>query len=280
VGPVLNDLQKNDSLWCCSLPLDFDFFVGCNEEQNVLEVNFANQGIAGSIVGEWFGLLSHLQSLDLSFNLLSGSLPTLSSMSQMTELALYTNNFEGSIKALASMSQITELWLSNNNFEGSLVYLAGHAELSRVDLQNNRFSRRLDALLDMDMHPNLVSVNVSANLLIDDTLAAFISPPSDRVFYLDIRGNSFACPFPVLGRNVIFERDSCHYDWVFLVGVASSFLAVVAGLAYLYVTCCTPPTRVVWSGKWLNWTVVLVTNLFFSKVCNVTWHCRLAIVMS
>ena len=98
VGPVLNDLQKNDSVWCCSLPLDSDFFVGCDEEQNVLEVNFANQGIAGSIVGEWFGLLSHLQSLDLSFNLLSGSLPTLSSMSQMTVLDLADNYLKAPLK--------------------------------------------------------------------------------------------------------------------------------------------------------------------------------------
>ena len=54
------------------------------------------------------------------------------------------------------------------------------------------------------------------------------------LFLLDIRDNvHFRCPYPVLGVNVIVDRDICQYDWFLLGAIGASFLAVLACVGFV-----------------------------------------------
>ncbi|KAI3472724.1 hypothetical protein Pfo_028088 [Paulownia fortunei] len=109
-----------------------------------------------NIVGEIpdiFGSLPNFQSLRLSYNNMTGSLPASFAKSGIQNLWLNNQamGFSGTIDVLGTMTQLNEVWLHANKFSGPIPDLSACTELSdlqlrimlsplqNVALQNNKF---------------------------------------------------------------------------------------------------------------------------------------------
>ena len=83
---------------------------------------------------------------------------------------------------------------------------------------------------------------------------------------MDLRGNVFTCPYPLLGSNVIAYWDACTHDVVLiLLGLAAGAAAVCA-LAYVYLKHCYPPAPGVRSVLWVGSYVKALLNLLLYSV--------------
>ncbi|KAM1133462.1 hypothetical protein ACFX19_043418 [Malus domestica] len=95
----------------------------------------------------YFGSLSslswnfpYLQTLDLSNNFFSGSIPnSLSNLTRLSRLGLSGNSFFRAIPdSIGSFSNLEELFLDNNRLDGAIPQsLHGLAQLKRLELQGN-----------------------------------------------------------------------------------------------------------------------------------------------
>ncbi|MEO6326675.1 MAG: fibronectin type III domain-containing protein, partial [Thermoanaerobaculia bacterium] len=82
--------------------------------------------------------LTNLQQLDLSGNLLTGSIPALSPSLQFLDLGY--NQLSGSIPSLAGLTNLSNLFLDDNALTGGFPSLTGLSSLQNVDLRNNQLS--------------------------------------------------------------------------------------------------------------------------------------------
>ncbi|BFG22001.1 hypothetical protein CerSpe_082750 [Prunus speciosa] len=104
-----------------------------------------------------------LQSLDLSSNDLTGSLPDLTNLSSLEVLRLNNNKFSGAISGthFSKLSKLQVLDLSWNDLAGSLPDLTNLSSLEEFNLYNNQLSGgipesigRMSKLKTIDFHMN------------------------------------------------------------------------------------------------------------------------------
>ncbi|KZV41391.1 hypothetical protein F511_22068 [Dorcoceras hygrometricum] len=120
-----------------------------------------------NLVGEIpdiFASLPNLQSLRLSYNNMSGSLP--SSFAKSGIQNLWLNNqmmgFFGPIDVVGTMTQLTEIWLHVNKFSGPIPDLSACTELSDLQLRDNLLTGVIpDSLTKL---PKLQEVSLQNNI--------------------------------------------------------------------------------------------------------------------
>ncbi|EPS70502.1 hypothetical protein M569_04241, partial [Genlisea aurea] len=148
-------------------------------------VNFtcSNCNLIGSLP-EFFGKLPSLSTLCLSYNRLSGSIP--SSFRGSTLQTLWLNNqygegLSGSIDVISTMKELTQVWLHGNQFSGLIPEdIGGLSYLKQLNLNKNR----------------LVG-------LIPQSLADM------RLQVLDLSNNLFMGPIPKFNAaNVLYSSNS------------------------------------------------------------------------
>ena len=91
----------------------------------------------------WYGVTcasSHVTSLVLYNNQLSGSIPDLSSLTNLQILSLYNNQLTGSIPDLSSLTNLTSLILYNNQLSGNIPDLSNLSNLQYLELFSNQLS--------------------------------------------------------------------------------------------------------------------------------------------
>lgn len=115
--------------------------VVCDQSDNVIELNLANNNLTG-VLSSTIDQLSTLQVLDLGNNNISGSLPDVwSSFPALKTLKTQGNNFSGELpSSINSLSNLVYLDFSNNQFSGVLPILNRLYRLQHVDGSNNDFS--------------------------------------------------------------------------------------------------------------------------------------------
>ncbi|WVZ55721.1 hypothetical protein U9M48_006346 [Paspalum notatum var. saurae] len=96
--------------------------VECSKEPpvRVLSVDLKNHGLSG-MLPDSIGNLTGVQTIYLSGNKLSGSIPDMSSMHTLTALRLDGNQFSGTINpSMEKLVNLKELYLNNNNLTGKI----------------------------------------------------------------------------------------------------------------------------------------------------------------
>nr|GMC72839.1 protein STRUBBELIG-RECEPTOR FAMILY 3-like [Ipomoea batatas] len=137
---------------------------------SIKTIDLSNNLIGGSIPSN---LPVTLQTLFLSANQLTGSIPdSLSSLSQLSAMSLNENHLSGEIPdSFQGLTALVNLDLSNNNLSGRLPPSVGNlSALITLHLQTNQLSGTLDVLQnlplrDLNIENNLFSGPIPQQLL-------------------------------------------------------------------------------------------------------------------
>ncbi len=121
--------------------------------------------LSGKIPTE-LGMLSNLEELWLNNNQLNGEIPTeLETLSSLTWLYLSQNQLSGSIPTeLGILSNLERLWLDNNELSGEIpTELGTLSSLTRLTLNNNQLSGEIP--IELGMLSNLTRLFLNNNQL-------------------------------------------------------------------------------------------------------------------
>ncbi|MCP4215752.1 MAG: hypothetical protein GY765_13950, partial [bacterium] len=145
----------------------------------------------------WFGVtvnasLNQVERIDLSNNGLNGTLPAeLNNLTQLQSLKLYVNSISGTIPQLGGLTNLTELYLHDCALTGSIPSVLGTlTSLQVLYLKNNSLSGSLPP--ELGNLTALTELFVQANMLsgpIPVTLTALTVLPDGK---LDIRWNALS----------------------------------------------------------------------------------------
>lgn len=119
-----------------------------------------------NIIGEIpdiFGSLPNFQSLRLSYNNMTGSLPASFAKSGIQNLWLNNQmmGFSGMIDVLGTMANLKEVWLQSNQFSGQIPDLSACTELTDLQLRDNLLTGVIpDSLTKL---PKLQNVALQSN---------------------------------------------------------------------------------------------------------------------
>jgi predicted outer membrane repeat protein len=100
----------------------------------------------------WMGVEcsgNHVYQIDRSGQNLTGVIPDLSALSNLTELLLYDNQLNDSIPELSNLVNLQLISLENNKFSGLLPKLSTLTELTTLTVQNNQLSGIIPILPSM-----------------------------------------------------------------------------------------------------------------------------------
>ncbi|KAL1082500.1 hypothetical protein V6Z11_D09G136800 [Gossypium hirsutum] len=134
----INSLQSLDFSSNLFNSIPVEFFNTCGEIDGLKSLNFSKNKLVGSL--PTFQKFAGLESLDLSFNALNGSIDSqLNGLSALKSLNLSCNNFTGSVPSRLGKSRVLEqLELSMNRFTGEIASEIGeHGNLIKIDLSEN-----------------------------------------------------------------------------------------------------------------------------------------------
>ncbi|XP_043719822.1 receptor-like kinase TMK4 [Telopea speciosissima] len=122
----------------------------------------SNANAVGTIV-DIFGSFPNLQSLRLSYNNLTGSLPKSFAGSGIRNLWLNNQvlGLSGPIDVIGTMTQLSQVWLHQNAFTGSIPDLSNCTTLFDLQLRGNQFTGVIPSSLMSLSH--LVNVSLDNN---------------------------------------------------------------------------------------------------------------------
>lgn len=157
---------------------------------NILSITIHGANLGGEL-GDTLGSLTSIQSIDLSNNLIGGSIPTALPVT-ITNLFLADNNFTGSIPdTLSSLTQLTAMSLNDNKLSGEIPdSFEGLTALVNLDLSSNNLSGELPSSLGN--LPSLTTFHLQNNQL-SGTLDVLQDLPLQD---LNVENNMFIGPIP------------------------------------------------------------------------------------
>ncbi len=100
--------------------------------------------------------------LTLNDNRLTGYLPDLSKLTDITKLTLHSNRLAGDVPDLSNLINLTNVNLRNNKFSGSIPDFSGLAKLEKLSLYHNQLCGQIPDLTGLD---NLQELDLSYNKL-------------------------------------------------------------------------------------------------------------------
>ncbi|XP_041020172.1 receptor-like protein 7 [Juglans microcarpa x Juglans regia] len=158
------------------LDLSMNRFIGpipsLSMSKNLKTINLDNNDLTGQIAStRWVDLLN-LETLDLSYNSLEGSIPvSLFSLPSLQELHLQNNRFSGQLDEFSTSPHLlSHLDLSHNNLEGQIpISVFKLPSLGQLDLSSNHFNgswqfsmtQKLKDLTFLDLSYNDLSIEYS-----------------------------------------------------------------------------------------------------------------------
>jgi hypothetical protein len=148
--------------------------VECDPWGRVVKLNLRNYGLVGTIPGEKIRALTSLSLLDLSDNMISGSIPDLGFATNMTYFYLQRNQLTGTLSKTLALPKLKHFEISQNDLSGPIPdEFANLRRLDYFDVSANRFNKL----------PNM-----------EESLKALTGKNLDR--NCNLSQNHFACPIP------------------------------------------------------------------------------------
>ena len=126
---------QNDN-WSTAASISTWYGVTTDESGLVVELLLSGNGLSGLLPD--LSALTNLTSLDLSYNQLSGPIPDLSALTKLTNLDLGSNQLTGSIPDLSELTNLTSLTLGSNQLAGPMPDLSALTKLTSLDLSANQ----------------------------------------------------------------------------------------------------------------------------------------------
>jgi len=124
-------------LWLYSNPIKFSFH-GIDQAEHLTSLLLDSTGLK-SIEG--IGNAYQLTDLDLRFNALSGSFPNeISYLINLESLSLTENYLTGTVPRLSRLHRLKSLRLGENMFSGRIPDFSSHVRLKTLDLSGNRMT--------------------------------------------------------------------------------------------------------------------------------------------
>ncbi|XP_076928535.1 uncharacterized protein LOC143592523 [Bidens hawaiensis] len=201
-------------------------------ESVVTSIRVQNVNLTGTLDNLDTWALRNLETFDLSFNLLYGSIPSsIGNMSNLRYLALATNNFSGKIPSeIGRLRYLDVLYFTTNSLTGHIPYSIGNlTRLSSLNLYSNQLSGNI---------PNSIGnlKNLSSLQLYSNHLNGHI-PNSicnlKQVVFLYLHDNQLEGPIPPeigklsLVQNIDFSSNN-------LTGAIPSSIGNLTFLYFLY----------------------------------------------
>jgi len=180
-----------------------------NTNWNTTEPVIEWYGISVDTVGE-----DHVNSIQLSFNNLDGSIPEdILDLSALKTLEIRNNNLTGEVlNQLIQLTELVEIDLAFNDFDGQIPFgISGLTDLSIFTLSGNSFSGQIPAELG-----DLTNLNTLylANNTFSGSLPDELGQLTNLVEFW-ISGNDFAGPIPTFFNDLsldIFNIYNNHFD--------------------------------------------------------------------
>lgn len=134
----------------------YELGVDCDNDNQVTSVAIDAMGLTGTLPSE-VSLLTNMQQLSLRSNSLSGDIPNLHTMTQLTSLSLTYNNYSTKIPNwLGNLSSLSFLALTNNNFRSTIpTDFLKLTSLETLALDDNSLTGSLDSLEKMNWLKNI-----------------------------------------------------------------------------------------------------------------------------
>lgn len=248
--------------WCCNLEPQLRCKGG-----RLVRIDLPGddaQQIAGTVPYS-FGGLSELTYLNFADNALNGSLDFFTNLTKLETVNLENNLFTGTAEALIFSSEVVDIDISGNMLSGSLNYFfrRNFSNLTYLDASDNVFSGDIWNLTVFRLPPQLASLDISSNQLDRQVQHAFIDKATERPFLFRATGNSFVCPYPEFGPNVVFDRDPCTHSLVLFEVVAGACLLGYATWHY-YSSLEIDVRKNIWMVESVARLALLIAFLMFS----------------
>ncbi|KAJ0724264.1 putative protein kinase RLK-Pelle-LRR-III family [Helianthus annuus] len=207
---------------------------------SVVHLRLPGAKLAGKIPNNTIGTLTHLRTLSLRSNALTGTIPPdFSNLVNLKNLFLQHNNFSGEFPAtLLKTAGLIHLDLSINNFSGEIpVKVNDLKNLTNLLLQNNKFSGELPSI-DLDSLVNFNVANNNLNGTVPMTLSKF--PVTSFSGNINLCGNPLpSCnntvapsPAPVVGKK------SSKLSPAAITAIAVGSALILAIILLIVLLCC------------------------------------------
>ena len=180
---------RNDN-WLAGAPLAEWYGVTTDDSGRVTGLSLNDNRLSGGIPD--LSALSNLTYLSLSNNWLSGPIPDLSALSKLTYLSLSNNWLSGPIPDVSALSSLTHLYLWNNRLNGPIPDLSTLSDLTYLVLRNNWLNGPIP---DLSTLSKLTHLHLGANKLsgpIPDLSAL------SKLTFLNLSNNGLSGPIPDL----------------------------------------------------------------------------------
>lgn len=173
---------------------------------------------------------SELTYADLSHSQLEGPVDGLANLTKLKTLVMANMSLSGPLPPLATLTRLVRLVLAGNDFTGVIPSLPD--TLQHLDLAGNRlYSSSDDMTVLTEGEPPTLSLvlpadtkflDLSSNKIKGALLAAWPDANFENHAVVNIRTNSFICPFPAKTSKpkLIVLHDACQSDYslLFIVG--------------------------------------------------------------
>lgn len=167
----LFDIENLEWLWLYSNPINFNF-AGIENAIHLQSLLLGSTGLTSlrGVKGAF-----ELKELDIRFNSLSGPFPTeLLQLVNLESLLMSSNSLTGSVPDLMALSNLKILQLGDNLFSGKLNSFSAMGSLKTLDISGNRlsgtiprnflFSVPTDSKIIVDLSNNLIEGTIPGEL--------------------------------------------------------------------------------------------------------------------
>jgi uncharacterized repeat protein (TIGR02543 family) len=122
--------------------------VTCNaEESHVIRIDLAYNNLTGTLPS--LGTLDSLYFLDVHNNWLTGSIPTLSSLTYLQHFDVGGNQLTGSIPSLGFLKKLIVVSVGGNQLTGQIPSLRGLTDLEYFNASNNQLTGSIPSLNEL-----------------------------------------------------------------------------------------------------------------------------------